>query len=28
MTWHEGMPAPVAVSTTVGTTGQTEIIVR
>lgn len=28
MTWHEGMSAPVAVATTVGTTGQTEIVVR
>jgi hypothetical protein len=28
MTWHEGLAAPVAVPTTVGTTGQTEIVVR
>jgi len=28
MTWHEGLSAPVAVPAKVGTTGQTEIILR
>src|SRR4051812_25399424 len=28
MTWHEGMPAPVAVPAKVGPTGSTEIILR
>lgn len=28
MTWHEGLPAPVAVPAKVGATGQTEIILR
>lgn len=28
MTWHEGLPAPTSVTTKVGTTGQTEIVLR
>lgn len=28
MTWHEGMAAPTSIPATVGTTGQTEIILR
>ena len=28
MTWHDGMPAPVAVPAKVGATGSTEIILR